>query len=338
MPEPIDDALTGEVTAFAAELGSCLTGIADAGSLNEALEPDFRPEDVLPGCRAVVVMSLHVPDGSLEIMRRGKTNYSYNLFGYAYLNRELDFLAYRMSNFLEGKGYATVPVPARNCAIGARKPSYGMISFRHAAVAAGLASFGLSGIALTPEYGGRQRFIALPTTAPLRPAEAPPAQAEVCDGCLECLRQCPAGALTLAPPHQCVIGGRTYQYAECDPDLCREMSAGLSTRVWEGAAFNPVVDVPRIENPTAEEKYDQAWNQRDARIRLLEHSEATFGATHCGRCQVFCASGHAAMKRRLRPEEQDRGYADDLVIHKDGSLRPLRPEAKKLGRELLGKI
>jgi len=334
----INDELTGEVAALAAELGSSMTGIADAGILNEALETDFRPEDVLPGCRAVVVMSLHIPDGSLEIMRRGRSNYSYNLFGYAYLNRELDFLAYRMSNFLEEKGYATVPVPARNCSIGARKPAYGMVSFRHAAVAAGLAAFGLSGIALTRKYGSRQRFIALPTTAPLRPAERLLAQAEICDGCLECIKHCPAGALTLDPPHKCVIGGRTYQYAECRHSRCGLVSSGLSTKVWEGAAFNPNVDVPPIENPTAEEKYDQLWNKRDARIRLLEHSEATFGATQCGRCMAFCTSGHAAMKRRLRPEEQNNGYTDDLVIHKDGRLRPLQPAPKRLGLELLGQV
>jgi epoxyqueuosine reductase QueG len=283
-------------------------------------------------------MSLHIPDGSLEIMRRGKTNYSYNLFGYAYLNRELDFLAYRMSNFLEEKGYATVPIPARNCAIGARKPGYGMLSFRHAAVAAGLASFGLSGIALTPKYGSRQRFIAIPTTAPLRPAERLLEQSEVCDGCLECVSHCPAGALTLTPPHKCVMGDKTYQYAECNPERCRIMASGLSTKVWEGAAFTPNVDVPYIENPTMAEKYDQIWNQRDARIRILEHSEATFGATNCGRCMAFCTAGHMAMKRRLGPNERENGYTDNLVIHKDGDLRPLNPETRKRGAELLGKV
>ena len=336
MSEPFDDALTGDTLSLAAELGSNLAGVAGAEILNQALEEDFRPEDVLPGCRSVVVMSLHIPDGSLEIMRRGKTNYSYNLFGYAYLNRELDFLAYRMSNFLEERGYATVPVPARNCAIGARKPGYAMVSFRHAAVAAGLASFGLSGLALTREYGCRQRFIALPTTAPLRPAERLLDQSEVCDGCLECVRHCPAGALTVNPPRRCEMGGKVYRYAECSPDRCRVMASGLSSKVWEGARFTPNVDVPFIENPTAAEKYDQVWNQRDARIRILEHSEATFGATHCGRCMAFCSSGHQAMKRRLRPEERSTGYTDDLVIHKDGTLKELSPKAGKLGRELLG--
>ena len=331
-----DDNLTGVVRMFAGELGSSITGIADAGILNEALENDFRPEDVLPGCRAVVVMSLHIPDGSLEIMRRGKSNYSYNLFGYAYLNRELDFLSYRMSNFLEERGYATVPVPGRSCSIGARRPGYGMISFRHAAVAAGIAAFGLSGIALTREFGCRQRFIALPTTAPLRPAGHLMEQADVCDGCLECISHCPSAALRLSPPHECLMGGKTFKYARSMLEACRVMHSGLSTDVWKGAQFNPNVDVPMIEDPTPEQKYSQLWEQRDARIRLLEHSESTFGATICGRCMAFCSAGHRAMQNRLRPEEQTSGYADSQVLHTDGALRDLNPKPRRLGKELLG--
>lgn len=34
--------LTERVKAYAKEIGSALVGIADAGILNEALEPDFR--------------------------------------------------------------------------------------------------------------------------------------------------------------------------------------------------------------------------------------------------------------------------------------------------------
>ena len=331
-----DDNLTETVLRLADEFGSSITGIAGADILNNALEKDFKPEDVLPGCRTLVVMSLHIPDGSLEIMRRGKSSYSYNLFGYAYLNRELDFLSYRMSNFLEGQGYATVPIPGRNCSIGARLPGYGMISFRHAAVAAGIAAFGLSGIALTREFGCRQRFIALPTTAPLRPTGHLMDQAEVCDGCLECISHCPSAALRLDPPHECRMGDKVYKYARSLLEECRIMSSGLSTKVWKGAQFNPAVDVPMVEDPTPEQKYSQVWEQRDARIRILEHSESTFGATICGRCMVFCSAGHRAMQNRLRREEKVSGYADSQVIHTDGSLRDLNPKPRRLGKELLG--
>jgi hypothetical protein len=52
---------------------------------------------------------------------------------------------------------------------------------------AGLVSFGLNGIALSCEYGCRQHFVVLPTTALLRPAERLLYQHEVCDGCWESL-------------------------------------------------------------------------------------------------------------------------------------------------------
>ncbi|MDR0549104.1 MAG: hypothetical protein LBI10_06825 [Deltaproteobacteria bacterium] len=331
-----NDVLTKKVLAKAKALGASEAGIASAEVLNEGLEEDFRPEDVLPGCRSVVVVSLHIPDGALEIMRRGVSNYSYNLFGYAYLNRELDFLAYRLSNFIEDFGYATLPIPGRNCSIGARKPGYGMISFRHAAVAAGLASFGLSGLALSPRYGSRQRFLGLPTTAPLRPAEKILTPAEVCDGCLECVAHCPAKALEIKPPHVLKMGGQTFRFARAIPSKCRIMASGLSTKVWPGAKFNPKVDVPIIKEPTPAEVYRQLWEERDARLRVLEHSEATFGATNCGRCMAFCSAGHAAMKRRLLASEKTGGYADDNVLARDGTLKPLIPTPKTYGRELLG--
>jgi ferredoxin len=326
MNSMFDEELTAEVQDYAKKLGAALTGIANAELLNETLLEGFRPEDVLPGCRSLVVMSLHIPDGALEIMRRGKAAYSYNLFGYAYLNRELDVLIYHVSNFLEEHGYATVPIPARGTAYGASRKGYGMISFRHAAVASGIASFGLSGIALTKEYGSRQRFVAVPTTAPLRPAEKLLDQQDVCDGCLECVKHCPAGALTLNPPHECRMGGKTYRYARSDHDRCLHQSRGLSTKVWQGAAFNPKVDVPYEEHPSPELFYEQLWHRRDGGIRISESAEATYGATLCGRCMAFCTQGHEAMKRRLKPEQRATGYADDLVIQKDGSLKPLVPK------------
>ena len=330
-----DDALTLEVKKYAEGLGSALIGIASAEILNEALEEYFRPCDVLPGCKSLVVMSLHIPDGALEIMRRGKAAYSYNLFGYAYLHRELNFLIYKMSTFLEAKGYATTPIPARGTAYGSPKKGYGMISFRHAAVAAGLASFGLNGIALSREYGSRQRFVALPTTAPLRPAEKLLDQAEVCDGCLECIAHCSAGALSLNPPHECRMGDKVFRYARSDYDRCIHFSRGLSSKVWEGACFNPKIDVSFDENDTAGDLYDKLWNDRDGGIRLSENSETTFGATGCGRCMAFCSAGHNAMKRRLREDQQETGWTDDLVVQKDGSLKAIQPVMKLLGEKIL---
>lgn len=312
-----DPELTEQVEKFARELGSALFGVADADILNEALEEGFRPEDNLPGCRSVVVLGLHIPDGALEIMRRGKSNYSYNLFGYAYLNRELDFLIYRMTCFLEDLGYAALPIPARGTMYGEIRPYFGPLSYRHCAVAAGIATFGLNGLALTPQYGSRQRFAGIPTTAPLKPAEKLLDQS-ICDGCLECIRNCPAHALSLNPPHLCKMGDRVYRYANVKPGACTRMGRGLSTKVWPGAAFNPNVEVPEAANQDKAGHYDDLWNKRDARIRISEHAEATYGATLCGRCMAFCTAGHDAMNRRMRPGQTS--YQNDDILLPDGTV------------------
>lgn len=324
LQDEYDIELTGRVEKFARELGASLFGVADARVLNAALEEGFRPEDNLPGCRSVAVMALHIPDGALEIMRRGKSNYSYNLFGYAYLNRELDFLIYRMTCFLEDLGYAALPIPARGTMYGETKPYFGPLSYRHCAVAAGIATFGLNGLALTPQYGSRQRFVGVPTTAPLKPAEELLDQS-ICDGCLECIRSCPAHALTLNPPHICEMGGRVYRYANVDGKKCTRMGRGLSTKVWPGARFNPNVEVPEVENQDKSGHYDDLWSRRDARIRISEHAEATYGATLCGRCMAFCTAGHDAMNRRMRPAQT--AYQNDDILLPDGTVG--RPGRKK---------
>ncbi|MGN0878528.1 MAG: hypothetical protein ACI4WT_03610 [Oligosphaeraceae bacterium] len=313
-----DIELTERLKDSALRLGASLVGVADAAVLNEALEPDFRPEDCLPGCRSVLVIALHIPDGALEIMRRGRMNYSYNMFGYAYLNREMDFLIYRLTMLLEQEGYAAMPLPARGTQYGVRKPYFGPLSYRHCAVAAGLATFGLNGLALTPEFGSRQRFAGIPTTAPLKPAEKLLDQS-LCDGCLECIRNCPAHALSLNPPHICTLGGQTYRYARCNQAACTHVARGLSTKVWKGALFNPNTDVPEQENQTRADHYDDLWSRRDPRIRISEHAEATYGATLCGRCMAFCTAGHDAMNRRMRPEQT--AFQTDEVLHPDGSIR-----------------
>ncbi len=327
--------LTEQLEKFSKGLGASLFGVADAALLNETLEEGFRPEDNLPGCKSVVVVALHIPDGALEIMRRGKSNYSYNMFGYAYLNRELDYLIYRISCFLEDQGYAVMPVPARGTMYGEKRPFFGPLSHRHCAVAAGLATFGLNGLALTPEFGSRQRFAGIPTSAPLKPAEKLMDQS-ICDGCLECIRNCPAHALTLNPPHICKMGDRVYRYANVDGKKCTRMGRGLSTKVWPGAAFNPKVDVPEVEGQDKAGQYDDLWHRRDAAIRISEHAEATYGATLCGRCMAFCTAGHDAMNRRMRPGQT--AFQNSEILLADGTVgeyRKKRPAAKgKAGEEM----
>jgi ferredoxin len=66
-------------------------------------------------------------------------------------------------------------------------------------VRAGLGEFGLNNVVVTARYGPRIRWNSVITTAPLTPS--PLLAAKTCDGlaCLECVRQCPGGALSTLP-------------------------------------------------------------------------------------------------------------------------------------------
>jgi epoxyqueuosine reductase len=291
--------LTKDLKEYAYSQGADLCGIARAEDLNETFTPPHRPIDLLPDVKTIVVASLHIPDGALEAQRAGITNYSYNMFGYAYLNREMDFVAYRITRFLERQGYQALPIPARGMHYWEKKKYHGPFSFRHAAVAAGLGTFGWSGIVLTPEFGSRQRFIAVLTDAPLTPDRQREDDDNPCQKCYECVKNCPAGAVT-KKPWSCVIGGKTHTYGVVEPDRCYWVCKGLTTKAWPGAPSNPAVDVEKPENMTGEEKFKAIWEKRDARIRLSEHDEGNYGATLCGRCMIFCSAGRTAMERRLK--------------------------------------
>ena len=290
------DALTEKVKQLGLDLGADLIGVAAAQVLNEAITSPHRPEDLLPSAASIVVVALHIPDASLEAQRREISNFSYNMFGYTHLNREMDSIAYRITRFLENAGYESLPIPGRGSHYWESKKYHGPFSFRHAAVAAGLAAFGWSGLALTPQFGPRQRFITVITTAPLEPDAA--LAGNPCLQCFDCIKSCPAGAIT-KKPWNCKLGGKTHTYGTVEGDRCWWVAKGLTTRAWPNAPFNPQVDVPRPEPMTAAAKFKALWEDRDARLRCSEHEEGNYGATLCGRCMIFCKAGRRSMHRRL---------------------------------------
>lgn len=295
------NAFVEKLRIYALEQGADLFGIARAADLDEYFTAPHRPKDLLPDVESIVVMALHIPDGSLEAQKNNITNYSYNMFGYAYLNRELDFVAYKVTKFLEKNYYQALPIPGRGSHYWEKKPGYGPFSFRHAAVAAGLGQFGWSGLVLTPEYGSRQRFIAILTDAKLPPS--PPLEKNPCTKCFQCIKNCPAGAITNKKWEK-TIGGRTVEYGVVRTELCSWVAKGMTTRAWPDAPFNPNVDVEKPEKVTKEELFKCLWEKRDARLRCSEHDEGNYGATLCGRCMIFCTAGDNAMKARLAKRKE----------------------------------
>lgn len=78
----------------------------------------------------------------------------------------------------------------------------------------GLAEYGYSGLAITPEFGARVRFVTVITDAELTPSPLLE-PGSVCDSCMICKRECRSGALSKEIKGWNVIEyeGRQYRYA-----------------------------------------------------------------------------------------------------------------------------
>ncbi len=164
------------------------------------------PDKLLPGCKSVLVFLSAMPERMVELAARQKAecamSYTYSQYQ---LIRETLWAAHDKATELSKEGFASIPVadlaaePIRNVA------PYWEFAWAHlghpdlrqnapAAVAAGLGELGANGMLLTPEYGPRQRYSFLLTTAEL--VETPAySGASLCTNCGKCADACPMNAL-----------------------------------------------------------------------------------------------------------------------------------------------
>lgn len=298
---------TKELKSYALAQGADLVGIAKASDLEEYFTPPHRPIDLLPDVKSIIVMALHIPDGSIEVQKREVTNYSYNIFGFTHLNKELDSLTYRVTKYVEKNGFEALPIPGKGSHYWEKKKYYGPFSFRHAAVAAGLGEIGWSGLFLTPQYGPRQRLTVILTDAEL--IADPPFTGSVCTRCFDCVKHCPAGAITKEEWSK-TIGGRALTYGVVNGAACWWVARGLTTKAWPNAPFNPSIDVEKPEVLSPEDKFKAVWEKRDPRLRASEHDVDSYGATICGRCMAFCSAGTKAMENRFKKYQTKANISD----------------------------
>jgi epoxyqueuosine reductase len=186
---------------FASRAGADFFGAADAQTLLAKAPSGFRPEDILPGSRAVVVVGKRLSDATVE------TTPSRMFDGmYFSVNAFINQLNLRMVDFFTRLGFRAVAIgPSSQDG----KLLRGDISQKHAAVAAGLGRFGLQSLVLTPQAGPRQRWGAIVTDAPLEtgaPRKEGLCRPEECGQA--CIHACPAKVFSLPDTKRV-----------CDPDL-----------------------------------------------------------------------------------------------------------------------
>ncbi len=176
---------------------------------------EFYPQSIYPQAKSVIVIGLPV---TLPVLETSPSIYYREL--YKTINSLLDQYAYRLSNFLNEQGHASIFVP---------RDGYGSVevlkenplaffSHRHAALLAGLGNFGVNNTLLTPEYGPRVRFASIFTSAKL--SSNPIMEYDLCTRCMACVKMCPSNALDT----------KDYPHGLTDKDACTFFNIELNKR------------------------------------------------------------------------------------------------------------
>ena len=152
---------------------------------------------LLPGARSIVVMGMEIFEEVADLVvpekQMGEAA-ARDLIGphYDYLNGRLNRGLYELAKVYRKEGYKAIPLPSQGTPVDGRFQA-GLLSFKHAGEYAGLGRIGYSSLLITPRFGPRQRLACLVTDAEI-PAGARLAE-NPCDGCGDCVKACPSGAL-----------------------------------------------------------------------------------------------------------------------------------------------
>ena len=302
MTTELDQSLPDPVKHLARDNRMDLVGVAPIYRFANAPKP-VRPESHLPSARAVVAMCIRYPYALFDRAGRGAADTMAALE--VYQNTVIGHLLYkaatRLCRFLEDRGHEAIPM----CVSGrwSVHPHKGIetnwmadFSNRHAAVAAGLGELGLHSLCITPEFGTRQRFISLITSAPLVPDpmyDGPP----LCDNCMKCARSCPMKCMDADKLEHCDFVDKQYTYATVDHWRCA-WSEQADMNPDEGPKHfgNTVKIMPPEEGPIDDEMFLQSFYRKCNEEGL----QAKF--THAmGRCMRVCEPPHLRDRDRFDP-------------------------------------
>ena len=224
-----------------------LVGITPSSRL-EAAPEGRRPADILPTARSVIVGLVHILDSVCDDLPYSRYEYTNQFF---LLNALLNSTATKICRYLEAEGYRALPIPAAYPRI--NKLIAGVLSHRHAAVAAGLGEFALNNLLTTEKFGSRVRLVSIVTEAEL--VSDAPCQSTLCldrrSTCgLACVENCPTQSIS---PDGVIDKVKCLHYQEqIMPWSAAELRCGLclascpiGKRSFKGAA-KPEARSPRV--------------------------------------------------------------------------------------------
>jgi epoxyqueuosine reductase len=180
------------VNTYAAQEG-VLMGVAKAESLNASAPEGFRPQDIMPGAKSVLVFAKPLPLAAFMVPD-SFNNMFYQRSAYMYYLL-MDKVAETISLMLQDGGRLALPIPAYSPLRFHDGEPRGVISLKHAAAEAGLGRLGRNSLLIHPEHGNIMRLGALMTEIEW-PEYGAVTSGDPCpEKCQACERACPIGAI-----------------------------------------------------------------------------------------------------------------------------------------------
>lgn len=174
------------------ELRLSLFGVADISSLRGYLHGEIQ--ESAARLSRVIVAGYRLSGAVLDTIHDHPTQI-YKTH-YQQVNYLLDKCALEIATRIGDCGGKALPIPASHYVDPRTRTAH--FSHRHAAVEAGLGWLGRNNLLVTPQYGAQVRLVSILTDLPL-PAGKPLEFG--CGNCFDCIKACPAGALSSERPY-----------------------------------------------------------------------------------------------------------------------------------------
>lgn len=166
-----------------------------------------------------VSVAVPVPRKIVEDLKESPTREYYDM--YHQLNHQLDEIVEAGTDFLRKNG---CKAKANTTTVMEQDENWcTYLPHKTVATRAGLGWIGKNCLLVTKEYGGAIRLSSLITNAPL-PTDVP-IEKSLCGNCTECVKYCPAGALTGAVWHAGMDRAELFKKDICFQSMIRRMKA-----------------------------------------------------------------------------------------------------------------
>jgi len=227
---------TEKVKKRALQLGADAVGIAPIERFAGA-PVQMDPRQIMPEAKSVIVMAFRFMRGSLRGIEEGTFFSNYSAMGYGGLTYlYIPLVVINLARFIEDAGYEAFPMghqsdwraidnagvlrPGYSRPVRAGKPAPDvMVHLRIAAFLAGLGEIGYSKVFLTPQFGPRQRLGIVITEAELKPDPIYNGP-KLCNRCLACVKECPAGAISATETVRVTLAGHLVEWGKLDLEAC----------------------------------------------------------------------------------------------------------------------